>query len=120
MSESNSDNRFMTVRQVAEYLQLNEKKIYALATKEKIPATKVTGKWMFPRELVDHWMLESAHGVVFTDRLMIAGSEDPPALSDTPKIFKQHGFTLPGELHRNRYQTWIRIALRPKTQRQLF
>ena len=42
----------MTVRQIAEYLQLNEK-IYALATEEKIPATKVTGKWMFPRELID-------------------------------------------------------------------
>ena len=32
---------------------------------------------MFPRELVDDWMLESAHGGVFTDRLVIAGSEDP-------------------------------------------
>jgi len=49
----------------------------AFATKEKTPATKVTGKWMFPRELVDRWMLESAHGGVFTDRLVIAGSEDP-------------------------------------------
>ena len=77
MSENNSNSRFMTVRQVAEYLQLNEKKIYALATEEKIPATKVTGKWMFPRELIDRWMLESAHGGVFTDRLVIAGSEDP-------------------------------------------
>jgi excisionase family DNA binding protein len=84
MSESNSENRFMTVRQVAEYLQLNEKNVYALATKEKIPGTKVTGKWMFPRELVDHWMLESAHGVVFTDRLMIAGSEDPPCFIGHP------------------------------------
>ena len=43
MSENSSSSRFMTVRQVAEYLQLNEKKIYALATEEKIPATKVTG-----------------------------------------------------------------------------
>ena len=77
MSENNSNSRFMTVRQVAEYLQLNEKKKYTLATEEKIPATKVTGKWMFPRELIDRWMLESAHGGVFTDRLVIAGSEDP-------------------------------------------
>jgi excisionase family DNA binding protein len=77
MSENNSNSRFMTVRQVAEYLQLNEKKIYTLATEEKIPATKVAGKWMFPRELIDRWMLESAHGGVFTDRLVIAGSEDP-------------------------------------------
>ena len=77
MSENNSNSRFMTVRQVAEYLQLHEKKIYALATEEKIPATKITGKWMFPRELIDRWMLESAHGGIFTDRLVIAGSEDP-------------------------------------------
>ena len=77
MSENNSNSRFMTVRQVAEYLQLNEKKVNALATEEKIPATKITGKWMFPRELIDRWMLESAHGGVFTDRLVIAGSEDP-------------------------------------------
>ena len=28
-------------------------------------------------ELVDRWILESAHGGVFTDRLVIAGSEDP-------------------------------------------
>ena len=42
----------MTVQQITEYLQLNEK-IYALATEEKIPATQVTGKWIFPRELID-------------------------------------------------------------------
>ena len=77
MSTKDDPQRFMTVRQVAEYLQLNEKKIYALATEEKIPATKVTGKWMFPRELIDRWMMESAHGGVFTDRLVVAGSEDP-------------------------------------------
>ena len=40
MSESNSDNRFMTVRKVAEYMQLNEKGIQALTTKEKISETK--------------------------------------------------------------------------------
>lgn len=69
--------RFMNVRQVADYLQLNEKKIYALVTEGSIPATKVTGKWMFPRELIDRWLLESSHGGVLTDRLALAGSDDP-------------------------------------------
>ncbi|MCB1874115.1 MAG: helix-turn-helix domain-containing protein, partial [Gammaproteobacteria bacterium] len=50
-------NAFMSVHQVAEYLHLNEKKIYALVSEGGIPATKVTGKWMFPRELVDRWVL---------------------------------------------------------------
>lgn len=68
---------FMSVKQVAEYLHLNEKKIYALVNEGGIPATKVTGKWMFPRELVDRWMLNSTHGGLLTDRLVISGGEDP-------------------------------------------
>jgi len=67
----------MSVRQVAHYLQLNEKKIYALAAKGAIPATKVTGKWIFPRRRVDQWLIESSHGGVLTDRLVVAGSDDP-------------------------------------------
>jgi excisionase family DNA binding protein len=67
----------MNVKQVAEYLHLNEKKIYSLVNEERIPATKITGKWLFPRELVDRWMLDSAHGGLMTNRLIIAGSDDP-------------------------------------------
>ncbi len=68
---------FMCVKQVAEYLHLNEKKIYALVNDGQIPATKVTGKWMFPKELIDHWMTSSSHGGLLNDRLIIAGSDDP-------------------------------------------
>jgi len=68
---------FMSVRQVAEYLQLNEKKVYALVNDGTIPATKVTGKWMFPRELIDRWMLDSSHGGLLTDRMILTGSDDP-------------------------------------------
>ena len=68
---------FMSVKQVAAYLQVNEKKIYALVSEGSIPATKVTGKWMFPRELVDRWMTDSSHGGLLADRLVIAGSDDP-------------------------------------------
>lgn len=69
--------RFMSVKQVADYLQINEKKVYSLASEGKIPGTKITGKWLFPRDLVDQWLLESSHGGVLTDRLILAGSDDP-------------------------------------------
>lgn len=69
--------RFMSVHQVAGYLHINEKKVYALVRDEKIPATKITGKWVFPRELVDRWLLESSHGGLFTDRMILVGSDDP-------------------------------------------
>ena len=63
----------MSVKQVARYLNLNEKKIYALVSNNQIPATKITGKWMFPRELIDKWMLDSSHGGLLTDRLIVSG-----------------------------------------------
>ena len=68
---------FMSVRQVSQYLQLNEKKVYALLKEGKIPGTKITGKWLFPRELIDRWMLDSSHGGLLTDRLVVSGSDDP-------------------------------------------
>lgn len=69
--------RFMTVREVARYLRLNEKKVYELVNEGRIPATRLTGKWLFPRNLVDQWLMESSHGGLLTDRMVIAGSDDP-------------------------------------------
>lgn len=67
---------FLTVPELAELLHVNEKKIYQLAGCGEIPGTKVTGKWIFPRRLIDDWLLESSHGGVMHDRLLIAGSDD--------------------------------------------
>lgn len=76
--EGRHDNpAFLSVKQLAEYLQINEKKIYALANDGRLPGTKITGKWLFPKSLIDQWLLESSHGGILTDRLLIAGSEDP-------------------------------------------
>ncbi len=80
MSKPESINQypaFLNVKQVSEYLQLNEKKVYSLANEGHIPATKATGKWMFPRELIDRWMLDSSHSGLLKDRLVISGSDDP-------------------------------------------
>jgi excisionase family DNA binding protein len=68
---------FMNVKQVSSYLHLNEKKIYAMVSDGKIPATKITGKWLFPKELIDKWMLDSTHNGLLNDRLIISGSDDP-------------------------------------------
>ncbi|MCP4185987.1 MAG: helix-turn-helix transcriptional regulator [Gammaproteobacteria bacterium] len=76
MSNSSIDV-FMNVKQVSGYLHLNEKKIYDMVNRGVIPATRVTGKWMFPKELIDKWMLDSTHNGLLRDRLIIAGDDDP-------------------------------------------
>ena len=71
------EETYLTVKQVAQYIHLNEKKIYSLIKEGRVPATKASGKWLFPRKLIDEWLMESAHSGVLTDRLIIAGSDDP-------------------------------------------
>jgi putative molybdopterin biosynthesis protein len=76
-SEPPEAHACLTVQEVAHYLRINEKKVYELVKEGNLPATKVTGKWLFPRRLVEEWLLESAHAGVLADRLLVAGSDDP-------------------------------------------
>jgi putative molybdopterin biosynthesis protein len=74
----------MNTREVARYLGINDKKVYFLAKAGKIPCTRVTGKWTFPKKLIDRWIEESAAGLVESKSkteerkfLLAAGSDDP-------------------------------------------
>ena len=49
------NERALTVRQVAEYLQVNERTIYKLAQAGKIPCFKVAGTWRFWKREIDRW-----------------------------------------------------------------
>jgi len=74
----------LNTREVAEFLDINVKMVYALISDKGLPATKVTGKWLFPRHLVEQWLenqtvnypqsanpLPPYHGL-----LIISGSND--------------------------------------------
>ena len=74
----------MSTREVATFLNVNEKMVYTLVAEKNLPATKITGKWLFPKHLVEQWIeanttnfpeavqkLPPYHGL-----LIIAGSND--------------------------------------------
>jgi putative molybdopterin biosynthesis protein len=74
---------YLSTREVARYLKLNEKKVYALAAEGRIPAARVTGKWLFPKDLVDRWVSEHtthpAGGLMtalLDEALVVQGSDD--------------------------------------------
>ena len=46
----------MTIKQVAEYLQLGPTTIYNYAQKRKIPGIKVGRNWRFRREDIESWL----------------------------------------------------------------
>jgi len=74
----------MNTKEVSEYLGIHEKQVYALIKAGKIPCTRVTGKWLFPVDIIDRWIAESAEksyrgesASKTTDQLLASGSNDP-------------------------------------------
>jgi excisionase family DNA binding protein len=47
----------MTVRDVAGYLNVDEKTVYRLAQRGGLPGFKVAGAWRFRREDIDAWIV---------------------------------------------------------------
>jgi len=46
----------MTIREVAEYLRLNEKTTYRYAAEGTIPGFKIGGAWRFRRDEIESWI----------------------------------------------------------------
>jgi excisionase family DNA binding protein len=80
--------RFLTVAEAARYLRLNPRSVYLLAQRGGIPASRVTGKWLFPVHLLDEWIESSARqrggerpaqrrAALPPGSLFLAGSDDP-------------------------------------------
>jgi len=78
-----SGREYLSTKEVSKLLKVNEKVVYTLVSDKGLPATKVTGKWLFPRHLVEEWLdlyivNQPAVGNLSleTGRLFLAGSDD--------------------------------------------
>ena len=70
-----------TTAEAAAYLRLKERKIYEMVAEGTVPCTKVTGRWLFPKAELDHWLAASvarpAGMVRPATAPIIGGSHDP-------------------------------------------
>jgi putative molybdopterin biosynthesis protein len=85
---------YLTTGEVARYLRLNQRKIHALATAGEIPAARVSGKWLFPEELVDEWVrrrtVDGVGGLeALLDRVVVMQGSDDWLLSRIVDRFQQ-------------------------------
>jgi excisionase family DNA binding protein len=77
--------KLLSTKEVAEFLNVNEKMVYSLVSEKGLPATKITGKWLFPKHLVEQWV--ETNTINYPDNggrlppydglLIITGSNDP-------------------------------------------
>jgi excisionase family DNA binding protein len=89
--------KLLSTKEVAELLNVNEKMVYTLVAQKGLPASKVTGKWLFPRQLVEQWIETRTLNYPDTGKLLplqggvliIAGSNDP-LLDRSISLFNSH------------------------------
>ena len=72
----------MTTKEVADYLRIKERKVYDLVRDRRIPCLRVTGKWLFPKALLELWVIQHSEGAQQLKSAVerppvVAGSHDP-------------------------------------------
>jgi excisionase family DNA binding protein len=74
----------MTTKEVAAYLRIKERKVYELVSARRIPCSRVAGKWLFPKVLIDLWVVQNSEGSsnrnAALDRPPIVGGSHDPLL----------------------------------------
>ncbi|WP_353646154.1 helix-turn-helix transcriptional regulator [Mesorhizobium sp. WSM2239] len=71
---------YLTTSEVAAYLRVKERTVYDLVARKAIPCSRVTGKLIFPRRLIDRWLDANVHLVesaVLSPPPIFGGSSDP-------------------------------------------
>ncbi|MEI6125641.1 MAG: substrate-binding domain-containing protein [Pseudomonadota bacterium] len=76
------NKEMLDTKEVAEYLNIHEKQVYKLIKEKKLPATRITGKWTFPKRLIEEWIIRSAEentkrkGAAAGNHIVAMGSHD--------------------------------------------
>ena len=71
---------FMNTAEVADYLRIKERTVYELVRTRRIPCSRVTGRWLFPKRMIDLWVTRNAElpdAGLQTAPPVVAGSHDP-------------------------------------------
>ena len=86
--------KLLSTKEVAQFLNVNEKMVYSLVSEKGLPATKITGKWLFPRHLVEQWLEantinypDTGHRLPPYDGLLIISGSNDPLLDQAISIF---------------------------------
>ena len=76
------DRELLTTSEIAEHLRLKERKIYDLVSSGDIPHVRVSGKILFPRALIQTWLMRNTQyaggsQLLHEPPMVMAGSHDP-------------------------------------------
>lgn len=60
-------DKWLTIDELAAYIKMSRTKLYGMAQRGEIPASKIGTQWRFDREEIDQWMKAHATGHLGSD-----------------------------------------------------
>jgi len=87
-----NERPFFSTKEVAQFLDINEKMVYTLVSEKGLPATKITGKWLFPKRYVEQWLEENIincprSSLLPSDGLLVISGSHDLLLEKTISLF---------------------------------
>lgn len=82
----------LTLKQLAEHLQLSERTIYRLLGRGQLPGFKVGGHWRFRRAVVDYWLDLRMGRMNSADLWALEAEWEAPALSLSSALALENAF----------------------------
>jgi len=86
--------KMLSTKEVARFIGVSEKMVYSLVSEKGLPASKVTGKWLFPLHLVEQWVEnhtmnypEQARPIAPSEGLLVVAGSNDPLLDRTISLF---------------------------------
>ena len=76
------EDRLMTVKQLAGYLNVNDRTVLKLVSEGVLPGVKVGNQWRFRKAMIDTWLDDQMLGVM--PRYL-----DPPKLNGSPRALRK-------------------------------
>jgi len=70
-------DEILTIKQVADYLKVNERAVYKLAQEGGIPTVKIANQWRFRRSMIDGWL-----DLQMSSHLSTPNGKTPPTATD--------------------------------------
>lgn len=55
-------DKWLTIDELAGYIKMSRTKLYGMAQRGEVPASKIGNQWRFDREEIDQWMKAHATG----------------------------------------------------------
>ncbi len=83
------EDEVLTIKEVADYLKMNERTIYKLVQNGKMPAAKIASQWRMKKDLINEWLEYHMKSFTVEDLVGLDQDHEDKVIQVTPILSKK-------------------------------